>query len=582
MKLPVAITRFLHAGTEGSGDNQQQRINIINALSLMTSVLALATGISFYFLTHEPQVFIPVLLESTGFIVVIWLNKIRKYEAAGVVMGLYQVGWAAFFAILLGPLMEIVSALIFMISAVFIVYKKRSSIIILVSFAVGMLILTEVCFYTGFYKPLQLDFHTIALLRWFCIGLILFMNTLTMLLINNMHNNLLTDIEEKKNEIGQKKEELEKANTSRRRFLQETSHEIRNPLNAIFGIVQLMKMEEDDGEIPESLKPLIDNLYVASFNVKGIINNVLELSRIEAGQTNDLHRKEIEIRSSIRNFASIYEYVANAKSVHIDIFFEDKLPEVAYTDEIKLSQIINNLLTNAIHFTKPNSLVRVRCGVKENQWFISITDNGGGLAQEKLDEILQLFSTEKSAFKEGPGLGMYISKHFAELLNGTLLIDTKEGESTTFAVYFPLADTSGINTKTSNNVENTATFTDKNVLVIEDDRMNQAILKNFLNSHGISVQTANDGIDGLAAARRQPPDLIILDSHMPRMNGKETLLHIRRDPQLQHIPVIIASGDAFTESANGFLREGADEYVIKPIEFVSLQHVLVKYLGNGK
>src|SRR5690606_18083136 len=121
-------------------------------------------------------------------------------------------------------------------------------------------------------------------------------------------------------------EKLEKANLSRRNFLQETSHEIRNPLNDIFGIVQLMKMEEDDGEIPASMKPLIDNLYVASFNVKGIINNVLELSRIEAGQTDELHRKEMEIRSGIRTFAGIYAYVAGTRSVHIETSFDETLP----------------------------------------------------------------------------------------------------------------------------------------------------------------------------------------------------------------------------------------------------------------
>ena len=197
----------------------------------------------------------------------------------------------------------------------------------------------------------------------------------------------------------------------------------------------------------------------------------------------------------------------------------------------------------------------------------------------KLKNIFDPFVREKSAFIEGSGLGLYISKHFAELMNGSITAECEEGLSTTFTVFFPLADTSGPRIKAPGENGQAVHFDNKTVLIIEDDKMSQVILRNFLKSLGLAVQTANNGVEGLAAARQQPPDLIILDSYMPRMNGKETLFHIRQDARLQNIPVVVASGDAFTETANGFLREGADEYVIKPVEFVALQHVLEKYLG---
>jgi signal transduction histidine kinase/CheY-like chemotaxis protein len=574
MNLPRPIARIVNTGTAGTNDDQKLRIRIINSLSLTTALLATTTGILFYVMTGRPEILIPAMLESCGFALIIWLNKKKKHETAGVFMLSYQVVWATYFAVLLGPKVEIISAIIFMISASFLLYKKRSSIIICLAVSCSGLLFAEISYYTGLITPLPLDHDILSFIRWNCILFILVMNTMTILLNKKKNTELLGSLREQT-------EKLEKANLSRRTFLQETSHEIRNPLNAIFGIVQLMKMEEDDGEIPESMKPLIDNLYVASFNVKGIINNVLELSRIEAGQTDELHRKEMEIRSGIRNYAGIYEYVAGTKSSHIEVSFDEALPEFAYTDEIKLSQIISNLLTNAIRFTRHNSVIRVHSAIKGDQWYISVTDQGGGIEKEKLKHIFQPFVREKSTFIEGSGLGLYISKHFAELLNGDITVECEEGEGTTFTVFFPLSDTSGPRVAPPGENGTTVHFGNKTVLIIEDDKMSQVILRNFLKSLGLAVQTANNGVEGLAAARQQPPDLIILDSYMPQMNGRETLFHIRQDARLQHIPVIVASGDAFTETANGFLREGADEYVIKPVEFVALQHVLEKYLSTA-
>lgn len=573
MKLPAPITRLIYTGTAGTNDDQKLQVSVINTLCLTIAVLSVIMGIVFYLLTGKLQILLPAVLGIAGFLFVIRMNKRGQHEKAGAFMLIYEAAWATYFAILLGPQSEIVAALILMVSASFFLYKKKSYIIACAIATSAGLILTEINYYTGLFPPLQLEPPILSIIRWHCILFILIMNTMAIILNKKRNNQLLHALKEQT-------EKLERSNLSRRNFLQETSHEIRNPLNAIFGIVQLMKMEEDDGEIPASMKPLIENLYVASFNVKGIINNVLELSRIEAGQTDELHRKKMDIRSGIRTYAGIYEYVASTKSVSMELTFDETLPEFAYTDEIKLSQIISNLLTNAIRFTRHNSVIRIHSAVKNDQWYISITDQGGGIEKEKLKNIFKPFVREKSTFIEGTGLGLYISKHFAELMNGSIAVECEENTGTTFTVYFPLSDTSGVRVQSSVDNDKPVHFHNKTVLIIEDDKMSQVIFRNFLNSLGIAVQIANNGVDGLAAARRLPPDLIILDSYMPKMNGNETLFHIRQDASLQHIPVIIASGDAFTETASGFLRQGANEYVIKPVEFPTLQHLLEKYL-NG-
>ncbi len=378
-------------------------------------------------------------------------------------------------------------------------------------------------------------------------------------------------------QLRRKKDELERSNSSRKLFLQETSHEIRNPLNAIFGIVQLMRMDLQNGRSPETMGSLVDHLYVASFNVKDIINNVLELSRIEAGHRDEVHRSEVRTHSFLHNMVRIYELLALAKSVNIRLSIVPHMLPVVITDEVKLSQILNNLMTNAIKFTAAGTEILVHSGMRGKEWFISVTDQGGGIPKEKQAMIFEPFLSIKTDFVEGTGLGLHITKHFTELLGGNICVSSEEGASSTFTISFPIPE-GATSSSQVNTGSGAAKFAGQTVLVVEDDRINQVILRNFLISQGIKVLAAENGSDGLTIAREQTPNLIILDSHMPNMNGREMLHHLKRDPQLQHIPVIIASGDAFTESADRFRLEGASDYVVKPIEFTALGHVLEKHL----
>lgn len=571
MKRLYPLAEIISLGTQNLPEEQQQRIRIINSLSLATALLALSMGMIFYNITGKLQILIPTIIEGIGFFGIIWLNHKRKYETASICMICYQAIWAVYFGVLLGTAVEVVLALLFMISATFLVYKKRRSIIICFGVTAGGLIITETFYYAGWVQPLVFEHATTFALRWCCILVILTLNTICILYYKKMTDDLMLTLKARSIE-------LEKANQSRKVFLQETSHELRNPLNAIFGIVQLMQMDLKSGRVSATLPTLVDSLYAASFNMKEIINNVLELSRIEAGQLDEVRHKKIDIRKTLRNIANIYEYVANTKSVHIDLIFSGDLPEKVLTDETKLSQIVNNLLMNAIKFTRSKSEIAIRAGVQDAEWYISVTDQGGGIEQDKLVRIFEPFVTEKSSFIEGTGLGLHISKHFAELLEGNITVECTENTSTTFTVYFPLYGSDSVQAPPVAEEPKNKIISSKTVLVIEDDKMNQVILKNFLANSEVTVMTANNGLEGLAMARLQPPDLIILDSHMPKMNGRETLQHLKSDPLLRRIPVIIASGDAFTETAAGFMREGASDYVTKPIEFTALRLVLEKHL----
>jgi len=571
LKLYPPIAYLILLGTADQDERKQRRIRIINSLSLVTAVLAFIMGIVFFFLNRNLQILIPAILETCCFLGIIWLNKKRMPETAGIAMMVLQAVGFVYFGILFGTAVEAILILLFLVNATYLLYEKgpaRTTCLVAIA---GGLITTEFFYYTNIVEPISFEHTTTFILRWLCILFILTMNTLVIRFYKEDRNALTKALEEQK-------EELVRSNKSRKVFLQETSHEIRNPLNAIFGIVQLMRMDLKKAANPDTLPKLVDDLYVASFNIKDIINNILELSRIESGHLDEVKRKEIFIRTTIRNTANIYEYVANTKGVHIEQKFDEALPDHIFTDETKLSQIINNLLINAIKFTRHNSVILIHTGVREKNWFISITDQGGGIEKDKLEKIFEPFVTEKSSFIEGTGLGLYISKHFAVLLNGNITVDCVEHISTTFTVSFPLSDFRRTTVLSTREAEPSPRFDNKTILVVEDDKMSQALLKNYLTGLGVRVITANNGLEGLTMARQQPPDLILLDSHMPKMNGKETLQHLKGDPALLHIPVVIASGDAFTEAMDVFMKAGANDYVIKPIVLATLPPILERYL----
>jgi signal transduction histidine kinase/ActR/RegA family two-component response regulator len=568
--IAPVIAPVIATGTEGLTDEQQQRIRINNALCLTTGVLAILMGFIFWLITGKLQILIPATLEGLGFFFIIYLNHLKKHETAGICMISYHSICVMYFGALLGTKAEIALALLFMISATYLVFDKRRSILICFCITLAALFVTEFFYYTNYIKPLEFSRNVTFLIRWVAIVFILTINTVCILFYKNTANRLLKALKERS-------EELERSNRSRRVFLKETNHEIRNPLNAICGIAQLMRLDMKNGRIEESLPTLVDHLNIASFNAKDILNNVQELSKIEAGQLDAVARKHVNIRHLLQG-TGVYEHMARSKNVEIRLTFTN-MPDFVFTDDTKLTQIVNNLLLNAIKHTRNQTVISIDCGVQADKWYISVTDQGGGLECDKLKKIYHSFEADRDSFS---GLGLRISKHFTELLGGCIMVNSLEGISTTFTVQFPEKDVVRQHVpEPPRGAPTPRQFAEKTVLVVEDDKMNQTILRNFLQNNGVTVLLAGNGLEGLELARQENPDLIILDSDMPKMNGREMLYHLKQDEELRDIPVVIASGDAFTETVERFLSEGADDYVIKPIEFTALRQILDKHFNGG-
>lgn len=395
----------------------------------------------------------------------------------------------------------------------------------------------------------------------------------------------VAELELLRNNLTIARDDAENANAAKSAFLREISHEIRNPLNAIIGISYLLLNDKSNkNKIPRSIVNYIENIYTSSHSLLEIINNVLELAKIEAGKTDDIRQESFAMRDWIRSVVTIYQNAARLKDVGLQLQIDNKLPTHILGDRVHLTQILNNLLANAIKFTPANKKVTLYCFKQDSQqWCIRVADEGVGIAKEKQKLIFQPFEqADKTIYHKfgGTGLGLAITKRIAELMGGQIEVWSQPGEGTAFTVTLPL--------KVENNLQLQETIpgkkqfsalsSDKKILLMEDSEINQMIMERFFSYIGIQLMIADNGEDGLNMVRAHMPDLIIMDMHMPKLNGREALKIIREDPMLRHIPIIAISADAFREQQDVALAEGVNEYLIKPVEFDRLYEVVDKYL----
>ncbi len=399
------------------------------------------------------------------------------------------------------------------------------------------------------------------------------------------------DLETVKAELLHARDEAERANAAKSSFLRELSHEIRNPLNAIIGISYLMLNDRHvQGQLPPDVVSYIENISTSGHNLLEIINNVLELARIEAGKTDNICLEPFVLRDWLYNIAGIYQHAAKVKNVSIHAQIDHKLPAQLMGDRVHLTQVVNNLLTNAIKFTPAGKKVTLSCFRQGAEtWCIRVTDEGEGIPGEKQALIFKPFEQADHTIHQrfgGTGLGLAISKRFTELLGGRISVWSEPGAGTSFTVTLPLLQAHKALSRPAAKAapaspEKVSMQAGKKILLMEDSPINQMVMQEFFSYMGLPLLIAGNGEEGLEMARKHLPDLIILDMHMPRLDGRDVIRAIRQDTLLQQVPVIVISADAFTEQREQVLREGVHEYLIKPVQFDELRTVIGKYLQGS-
>jgi len=391
-------------------------------------------------------------------------------------------------------------------------------------------------------------------------------------------------LENRTQELIRAKEQAEAANRSKSRFLANMSHDIRNPLNAIIGFSRILKKKATFQALPDDFSQYLDNIIHSGRNLTELVNNILDVSKIEAGKM-EIYKEIVELRQLI-------EGVINVNSVHaeqkrITLTSEFNLPSniKVISDHTCLNQILMNLTSNAIKFTPKDKSVTIKTDRSEDELIFQIIDQGIGIPDEHQEIIFSSFeqlSDNSELTLRGTGLGLAIAKNRVDLLGGSISLESEVDKQSVFTVRIPLEEV--IERKNFSSADSLAQFSPVNrILLVEDDPTNQLMIKILFEDMNLNIQMAENGLQGLEKARDLKPHVILMDINMPVMNGLEAIQAIRKEPApLNKTPIVVMSGDAFKEQQQRALDIGADDYITKPIDEDKLIPILARYLINNR
>jgi signal transduction histidine kinase/DNA-binding response OmpR family regulator len=396
---------------------------------------------------------------------------------------------------------------------------------------------------------------------------------------NQMALQQLEEIKTKSEALQTAQKAADAASQAKSQFLANMSHELRTPLNAIIGYSEMLQEEADDLGTPE-IKPDLQKIHGAGKHLLGLINDILDLSKIEAGKMS-LYLETFEIQALLNEVAAtvqplvqkngnqlILEVAADIGSMHADI--------------TKIRQTLFNLLSNASKFTDKGT-VRLRARRQAENLVFEVIDSGIGMTPEQVGRLFQAFAQADSSTSKkygGTGLGLALSRKFCQLMGGDMTVSSEAGKGSTFTATIPaqVTEAAGETASSASLAAVASSGSGPLVLVIDDDATVQDLLRRSLNRDGFRVETAPDGASGLAQARALRPAIITLDVMMPGMDGWEVLAALKEDPATSDIPVIVMS--IVDEKGLGFSL-GAADYLTKPLDFSRLTMVVKRHATTG-
>ncbi len=364
------------------------------------------------------------------------------------------------------------------------------------------------------------------------------------------------------------------ASKSKSEFLANMSHEIRTPLNAIMGFIELLQDENDRQKSKEYLK-IIEN---SGKSLLQIIEDILDFSKIESGKL-EIDVVDFNAEEEFSVIAHLFDARCSEKGINL-ILKIGTLPVILKSDPLRIKQVIANLISNAVKFTPSGKNIVVSLNYENGSLYVSVEDEGIGIAEDKLEDVFEAFSQEDSSTTRkygGTGLGLSISSALVKLLDGKLKVVSKQGVGSRF--YFSIPVEIGIKKEDEEQDSEHRSFQAKKILVVEDNASIQMFMSIMLDTLEIECEIAKDGIEAVACFKKNKYDLILMDENMPNKNGIEAtqdILKIEKIENLEHTPIIALTANAIKGDRERFMSVGMDEYLTKPIS----KNVLVKMLGK--
>jgi len=404
-------------------------------------------------------------------------------------------------------------------------------------------------------------------------------------------------------ELIEAKEQAEQSSRFKSQFLSRMSHEVRTPMNAILGITEIQLQNET---LPPGIREAMDRIYNSGYLLLGIINDILDLSKIEAGKL-ELSPVGYDILSLINDTVQLTVMMYENKPIDFDLHVDENIPLALFGDELRIKQILNNLLSNAFKYTDEGEVSlsitaeHTRQGEEPQVTLVfRVTDTGHGMTGEQLDKLFDeytRFDLEVNRTTEGTGLGMGITRHLVRLMNGEISVESEQGKGSTFTVRLPqgIVDPGVLGRELAENVKqfngdrvarinNAPQFVREympygRVLVVDDVETNLYVARGLMAPYGLSIETARSGFEAIEKIKGGATfDIIFLDHFMPKMDGMETA-RIMRDLGYKH-PIIALTANALAGQAEMFMENGFDGFISKPIDIRQLNASLNKLIRD--
>ena len=404
------------------------------------------------------------------------------------------------------------------------------------------------------------------------------------------------ELEEARKDAEEARKEAERANHVKSAFLANMSHEIRTPINSILGFDEIILRESKDKDITQ----YASNIKFSGQALLTLINDILDFSKIESGEM-EVIPVDYDLKQLLADLVLMITHRAEEKDLKIRCEIGENLPLVLHGDDVRIRQIITNLLTNAVKYTKRGEVVLsvhlVEAGnpVKIK---VSVRDTGIGIKEEDQKELFSAFrrvDEMKNRNIEGTGLGLAICMRMLQLMNSELILKSEYGKGSDFSFILeqavvdetPVGRFSMAEEESRRNVEITRenfTAPDARILVVDDVDLNLAIFKQLLKNSGMTIETASTGARSLEMIGSGNYDILFMDYLMPEMDGIETMRKGRDEGIIdtEKFPVIALTADAVSGAREMFLNEGFSDYLTKPIQIKQLIEMFIKYLPDDK
>lgn len=390
--------------------------------------------------------------------------------------------------------------------------------------------------------------------------------------------------------------EAKAANEAKSAFLSNMSHEIRTPINAVLGMDEMILRESSDSQILE----YAESIRSAGNSLLGIVNDILDFSKIEAGKM-EIVPVEYDIASVLNDLVNMVKKRTEDKNLELVINVDPAIPHILFGDEIRIKQVLTNILTNAVKYTEKGSITLSvsMTGVDDGmaQLHYSVKDTGIGIKNDDLPKLFSAFDRieeERNRTVEGTGLGMSITRNLLEMMGSNLGVTSVYGEGSEF--YFDISQKiiksepignyeEALKRSVSDRKEYREHFTapDALILVVDDTQMNLTVIMNLLKNTKVRIDTASSGDECIELMKKSRYDLVFLDHRMPGKDGIETLKCLKKDPRIDSsIPIVALTANAVSGSRDLYMNAGFTDYLSKPVDPDALERVMAELLPADK